>query len=260
MDLEIIERGESREGHPSLLFVHGYWQAAWTWDEHVMPALARLGHHCVALSLRGHGESEGKIRGASISDYVSDIEEVVATLDPAPILLAHSMGGFTAQHYLAKGNQAHAVVLVSPVPRKGAWGATFRVIAKHPWRFLKANLTLDVGAVVETSEAAYDFLLSPHDDPSAIDRYMGRLERASYRVYLDLLLNRPDLSAVELPALVVGGTEDGFFREREWRDTARLLNARVVMLEDLGHQPMWEGDGRLLVDTIDQFVSGLSPS
>lgn len=259
MDLEIIARGEPGE-HPTLLFVHGYWQAAWTWDEHVLPALADRGYRCIAMSLRGHGESEGKIRGASIAHYVEDVARVSASLATTPVLVGHSMGGFTAQHYLAAGHPARAAVLVSPVPRRGAWGATLKVVRRHPWRFLKTNLTLDVGAVVETEEAAYNMLISRSLPRSVIGPYMERLERASYRTYMDLLFRRPNLSGVTLPSLVVGGTDDGFFTEAEWRDTAAALGARLVMLEGIGHQPMWEGAGKRLVDEIDRFVSSLGDS
>jgi len=257
LDLQIIERGEPTDGRPSLLFVHGYWQAAWTWDEWVMPALAEMGHHCLALSLRGHGESEGKIWGSSIADYVADVAEVVGALDRPPVVIGHSMGGFTTQHYLGRGHPARAAILVSTVPRKGAWGATFKVIAKHPWLFLKANLTLDVGTVVETEAAAYDFLISPRRPSAEIEKYMDRMERASYRAYLDLLVNRPDLSAVDLPVLVLGGADDGLFKEKEWRDTATDLGAELVVFDGIGHQPMWEGQGARLIEEIDRFVSNL---
>lgn len=239
------------------MFVHGYWQAAWTWDEFVMPALAARGHHCVALSLRGHGGSGGGIRGTSISDYVTDVQTVVGTISGSPVIIGHSMGGFVTQHYLARGQPAKAVILVSPVPRRGAWGASLRVARRHPWRFGKANLTLDVGAVVETTDAARDFLVSHRLPDDFITPYMPRLERASYRVYMDLLLNRPDLRSIDVPSLVIGGTDDGFFSEPEWSDTARALGADLEMLEGIGHQPMWEGEGAALTDSISQFVDAL---
>lgn len=257
MELEIIERGSASPDSPPLLFVHGYWQAAWAWDEHVLPALAQRGHHCVALSLRGHGGSEGRIRGASISHYVEDVLTVASSLERTAILVGHSMGGFTTQHYLAAGHPARGAVLVSPVPRRGAWGATLKVVIQHPWRFLKANLTLDIGAVVETEEAAYNLLISRSLPKEEIRPYMDRLERASYRTYMDLLFRRPDLTRVDVPALVIGGSDDGFFTEREWRDTADALDADLVMLDQVGHQPMWEGGGERLIEEIDRFVRSL---
>jgi pimeloyl-ACP methyl ester carboxylesterase len=257
MGLEVLERGNKSAESPSLLFVHGYWQAAWSWDEYVLPALAELGHHCVAVSLRGHGESSGKIRGATISDYVADVRSVVDTLDRPAVIVGHSMGGFTAQHYLAAGNPAKAVVLVSTVPRRGAWGATWRAASRHPLVFAKINLTADVGHLVETNKRALEFLVASGFSPEKMGVYVSRQERASYPVYLNMLLNRPDLAGVELPALVVGGSEDAFFTEAEWSDTAAALGAELVILDGIGHQPMWEGEGKRLIETIDQFVRSL---
>lgn len=252
----MIERGEPG-GSPSLLFVHGYWQAAWTWDVHVTPELARRGRHCAALSLRGHGGSEGRIRGSSIDDYVGDITRAVRLLGGRPVIVGHSMGGFTTQHYLASGGSATAVVLVSPVPRRGAWGATLRVARRHPFAFLMTNLTLDVGHVVGTMERACDFLVADDFPPGELAGFFGRLERASYRAYLDLLFNRPDLSDVHLPARVIGGTDDAFFSREEWADTASSLDGELVMLPGIGHQPMWERRGEPLVEELDRFVAQL---
>lgn len=257
MTLEIIERGSAREGHPSLLFVHGYWQAAWTWDEYVMGALAERGHHCLALSLRGHGGSQGSIRGTWVADYVEDVATVAGSLPVPPVVIGHSMGGFTTQHYLAAGHPAKAAILVSPVPQKGAWGATWKVARSHPIVFGKVNLTLDVGHVVDENERAMEFLVAEGFPRETMEGYSDRLERASYGVYLNMLLKRPDLSDVTLPALVVGGTEDGFFTEKEWRHTASELGCDLVMLEGIGHQPMWEEEGLQLIATIDDFVNSL---
>ncbi len=236
------------------MLVHGYWQASWVWQERVIPALVAEGWHCLAPSLRGHGDSEGRIRGTSISDYVTDIKSVVHTLDQPPVIVGHSMGGFTAQHYLANGYPAAAAVLVSPVPRRGAWGATVRVARRHPWLFLKSNLTLDIGGIMDTPQSARDLLVAPPNS-DLVDRYYSRLERASYRVYMDFLFNRPVLEDVAVPSLVVGGSEDAFFSVREWKDTADRLRGELVVIDGLGHQPMWEGDGKQLTAEILRFLS-----
>jgi pimeloyl-ACP methyl ester carboxylesterase len=254
--LEIIERG-SAGNSPTLLFVHGFWQAAWTWDLHVMPKLAGMGHHCVALSLRGHGGSDGRIRGASISDYVEDVVEVVSSMGSPPVVVGHSMGGFALQHYLAGGGDAAGVVLVSPVPGRGAWGATLKAVRRHPLAFLLTNLTLDVGHIVATEDRAYDFLVADGFPRDEFHEIFERIERASYRTYMDLLLDRADLSGVRVPSLVVGGTEDAFFTEREWAETATSLGADLVILPGIGHQPMWEGKADPLVAELDRFLGDL---
>ena len=219
-----------------------------------MPALADDGLHCLAVSLRGHGQSGGRIRGTKIRDYVDDVASVTTGLDSPPVVVGHSMGGFTTQHYLAAGHPARAAILVSPVPSGLAWGATLRAARKHPAKFAKVNLTLDVGALVESRDAAETFLASPNTPDDFVDICMDRLERASYRTFIDLLTRRPDLSKVDVPSLVVGGSEDAFFSIAEWRKTAGALGGDLVVLDGIGHQPMWEGEGRQLIEAIKEFV------
>ncbi len=219
-----------------------------------MPALADEGFHCVAVSLRGHGESEGQIRGTSIRDYVEDVSSVVAGLGSPPVVVGHSMGGFTTQHYLASGEPARAAVLVSPVPSSLAWRATLKAARRHPGKFAKVNLTLDVGALVESREAANTFLAGPNTPDDFVEICMDRLERASYRTFIDLLTRPPDLSRVDIPSLVVGGSEDAFFSVAEWKKTADALGGDLVVLDGVGHQPMWEDEGKQLTAVLEAFI------
>jgi hypothetical protein len=58
--LEVITRKPSTPQKTTpLLFVHGSWHAAWCWDEHFLPYFADCGYEAHAVSLRGHGGSEG---------------------------------------------------------------------------------------------------------------------------------------------------------------------------------------------------------
>lgn len=260
MDLEVLERRSGKEysGRPPLLFVHGYWQAAWAWDEFLMPDLARRGHDCFAVSLTGHGRSQGKIRGRSVTDHVGDVYEVVGRFDTPPIVIGHSMGGYVAQHYAALGHPATGLVLVSPVPPQGAWKVTKRVARRHPGKFAKANLMFDIGAVVENPDHAYEWLFSPAFSRDEADRYGERWERASYRTYLDLLFNRPAVDRIEIPRMVVGGDADGLFSVDEWRRGAKKLGAPLQVIPGAGHQIMLEPSWRELAELLVRFADRLS--
>ncbi|MGA7272519.1 MAG: alpha/beta fold hydrolase, partial [Acidimicrobiia bacterium] len=236
----------------------GFWQAAWCWDEHVMGAMAALGYDCYAVSLRGHGGSEGRIRGGSIDDYVADVASIAATLEREPVVIGHSMGGFTTQHYLARGLPAAAGILVSSVPGRGAWRAALKAARNHPVVFARINATLNVGPLVETPERAREYLFAPSVPHSVVERYSARLQDASFRAFLDLLLKTPDLSKVAAPTLVIGGDEDAFFDIDEWQDTATGLGADLVIIPGAGHEIMLEEAWTRLVDHIDEFVSGLA--
>ncbi len=55
--IEAEPAGEPR-GAP-LLFVHGAFGGAWMFEEIFLPHLARRGRRAAAVSLRGHGRSQG---------------------------------------------------------------------------------------------------------------------------------------------------------------------------------------------------------
>jgi pimeloyl-ACP methyl ester carboxylesterase len=96
MKLEMIKEEGVGEAHPTpILFVHGMWHAAWCWEEYFMPYFAQHGYDCYALSLRGHGGSEGRerLRWTPLSAYVSDVAQVVDQIEGQPVLVGHSMGG-----------------------------------------------------------------------------------------------------------------------------------------------------------------------
>ncbi len=73
--LELLER---RPAKPRLktpvLFVHGAYTGAWCWEDYFLPYFAEQGIHAFAVSLRGHGRSEGRqmLAATSLADYVDD--------------------------------------------------------------------------------------------------------------------------------------------------------------------------------------------
>ena len=60
MKLEVTMRTPTGEPRPTpLLFVHGADPSTWVWVRHFLPFFADRGYEAHALSLRGHGASEG---------------------------------------------------------------------------------------------------------------------------------------------------------------------------------------------------------
>jgi pimeloyl-ACP methyl ester carboxylesterase len=193
-----------------------------------------------------------------VDDHVADVVEVASALDRPPVLIGHSMGGFVVQHYLASDHPAAGAVLVAPVPRAGAWGATLKTVGHHPGKFAKANLILDIGPIVETPELAHEILFGSGVGREKSDKFFDRWECASYRTYLDLLLKRPRPLVGGTPMLVVGGDHDWLFDVSEWERTAADHGARMVVIEGAGHQVMLEPGWVRLVELIDGFVGEIN--
>lgn len=71
-------------------------------QENFLPWFAKHGHHCFAVSFRGHGTSSDQ--SACPDTYAQsndDLAHVIASLPQPPVLIAHSMGGFFGQRWVA---------------------------------------------------------------------------------------------------------------------------------------------------------------
>src|SRR6266576_1181932 len=80
---------------PPMVFVHG-----WCCDRsHFAPQMAHFSrtHRCIALDLRGHGESDAPEQEYSIAGFADDIAWACDQLAvEKPVIVGHSMGGAAA--------------------------------------------------------------------------------------------------------------------------------------------------------------------
>jgi alpha-beta hydrolase superfamily lysophospholipase len=252
MKLEVITAEAVSEARPTpILFVHGMWHGAWCWAEHFLPYFAGQGYTAHALSVRGHGDSEGRerLRWTSLADYVADVAQVAGGLPRPPVLVGHSMGGAIVQKYL-ESHQAPAAVLLAAVPPKGVIPATVRFAARHPLAFLKANLTLSMWPVVGTPALCKEFLFAASIADGELAAHFARLQDESYRAYWDMMiLNLPHPRRVQTPMLVLGATDDMAVSRREVEATARAYGVPAEFF-DMAHDMMLEPGWQAVADRI----------
>ena len=146
MELEILQRTpETDTGKPPLLFVHGAYSGAWIWDAFFLKYFADRGFPAHAVSLRGHGKSEGgdQLHFWGIDDYVRDVRDAVRRVEGLPVLVGHSLGGLLCQRFLAGGGDAAGMVLLNSVPPHGcsASPAAARPRCSTSWRACSAPRT-----------------------------------------------------------------------------------------------------------------------
>jgi pimeloyl-ACP methyl ester carboxylesterase len=91
---------EAGQGEPAFLFLHG-----WMCDRsHFAPQMARFSRmgRCVAVDLRGHGESDKPEQDYSIAVLADDLRWLCAELGlRKPVVAGHSMGGVVAYRLAA---------------------------------------------------------------------------------------------------------------------------------------------------------------
>lgn len=258
MKLEIISKYPSGKAHATpLLFVHGAWHAAWCWDVHFLDYFAQHGYAAHALSLRGHGGSEGRdsLRWTRIADYVADLVQVVATLPAPPVLIGHSMGGFIVQKYL-EAHTAPAVVLLASVPPEGVFATTLKAARMHPLIFTKSNLSMSLAPLMATPSLAREFLFSRDLPDAELMSYWKRLQDESYLAWLDMLaFDLPQTGKATPPMFVLGGTNDISLKPSQIKATARAYTARFEMIEGIAHDMMLDTRWQVVAAQIENWLT-----
>lgn len=257
MKLELIcEKPKGKAHTAPLLFVHGKWHAAWCWAVHFLPYFAEHGYTSYAVSLRGHGGSEGhdRLRWTSIADYVADVAQVAGQMETPPVLIGHSMGGFITQKYLETRSNPAAVLLMA-IPPSGLWPTTWLVFRRHPLVFLKALATLSLYPMVATPALAREALFSANMPDEKAAAYQKLLQDESFRSYMDELgLNLVRPKRVKTPLLVIGAEEDAVIPRKGVHATARAYGTTAVFFPKMAHDVMLEEGWQAVADRILEYL------
>lgn len=253
MRLELLSVTPPAGAHATpLLFVHGAWHAAWCWHEHFLGHFAEQGFASHAVSLRGHGGSEGRprLRWTRLRQYVADVAQAVEELGRPPVLIGHSMGGAVVQKYL-ETHPAPAGVLLASMPPSGVLRTTLRLLRRHPLRVVWATATLRLSPLVATPRLLRELLFSPDLPEDELRRHAGRLGEESYLAFVDMLgLDRPRPHRVTTPLLVLGAANDALFCPDEVEATARAYRTEAVVFPDLAHDMMLDVRWKRVADHI----------
>ena len=113
-------RATGRVGAPVLVFLHGFPEAAFVWDE----VLEHFGdrYRCVAPNLRGFGPSSSpkEIEAYRVKHLIADLDALIAQLGGGPLeaLVAHDWGGAVAWTFAALRPERikRLVIVNSPHP------------------------------------------------------------------------------------------------------------------------------------------------
>lgn len=259
MKLELnFHPAKQRTREKSMLFVHGMAHGAWCWEKNFVPYFNQLGYHCYALSLRGHGGSEGKgsLRWHSIHNYLEDFEWALSEIGTRPICVGHSMGGFIIQKHLLQTDNLAAFVGVASVPHTGMWRGAFNLLRKYPLRFLLSNLRMDTIPFSSSEKVVRAMCCSP-DTPAEIVQFIqSRLQSESYRAFLDLaLLDFHRAHLLHTPSLFLHSANDIVLFEGEMKNTAKQFGGDYFAFDDVGHDMMLDTNWQKVADKISSWLN-----
>ena len=249
-DLHVVD-----EGHPAsppAVLLHGF-AGSLHWFDRFAPLLAS-DHRVVRIDLLGHG---GSAKPAGEYTIEAQAAAVAATLgqlgiDPA-LFVGHSFGGAVAVA-LAERDRRFVDRLVildeGPTNEFGDQSLTTKlgfapVIGELMHRIAFPSAIRD--GYREAFAEGFD-MASGFDDPDQVVRDYRAMTFGSYKGSWDgeesFLAARPldeRLRELGIPALMIFGEHDSFFRARESAEVFRRVpGVRVEVLEGIGHSPVVE--------------------
>ena len=219
-----------------------------------LPASIRV----VAVSQRGHGDSDKPATGYAIEDFAADVIPLLDALGIERAVLAGHSGSCLVARRVAidsPGRVAGLVLEASPLTLKGHERLEGFIAV------LASQLEDPIGRafarqfVVDTS--------SPDVSPEAIEVFTEELLKVPARVWREMFTgllrydDSADLGAITAPALLLWGDRDDLV-DRAAQDTlaARIRNAELLVYPGVGHTPRWEDPTRFAAD-VAAFVAGL---
>jgi len=252
MKLEVITREpKERRFVTPLLFIHGTGHAAWCWDENFLPFFANRGFSSHAISLRGHGTSDGsdKLKWTRIADFVTDVHSVASGFDREPVVLGHSLGGLVATKYLEQ-YEAPAGVLVAPSPTEGMFRSGLKIQMRNPLLIAKVALKQDYAVMFGTPQLAKKFLFSADADDAWVEKYSSRFGKEAFLAALEMIYNLPKPDKIKVPILIVGAENDAVIAERLIAKSAQTLKADYRIFPNIAHDMMLEKGWRDVAEHI----------
>lgn len=273
--LHVVEVGD-RSARP-LVLLHGVTLSARLWAYQMADLSDRF--RVIAPDWRGHGSSVVGADGFGVDRLARDLVTVLDRMDVRDaVIVGHSMGGMALMRYAADHpddlhRHAAGVVFLSTAASDAATGPLSQVI-----RTANAGLRRDVRLVDRVPVSAPGNLgytivrLGFGRQPAKVwvDETRAMLaemsSRSAGRSVLALMDHdcRSTLPALDLPTLVVVGSNDNLTPESQAREIADLIpHAGLVVYPDGGHMLMLERRedlDHLLADFASRLPARPAPS
>ncbi|MCH2297243.1 MAG: alpha/beta hydrolase [SAR324 cluster bacterium] len=264
MELELIHQHPQKMKfkHP-LLFLHGAFSGAWCWKENYLDYFASQGFECLALSLRGHGESKSHklLDRLSLKDYQEDLFSVIDQFEEPPIVIGHSIGAYLVQQ-VQQSEKIHGSVLMASPPPFGMLPVFSQLYIQNPIRFHQWGWGTWMSCF-ENFGNFHDF--EKHFSSGTIQglskkqyrhRYGDESKKALWEMCWAVSFS-PQRSTK--PMLVMGGSEDPLISEIFVRQTADHYSSEFRIVPGADHSMMlgseWEKSAEALKDWLSRNVS-----
>jgi non-heme chloroperoxidase len=238
-------------GRPVVL-IHGYPLDGHSWERQTK-ALLDAGYRVITYDRRGFGQSSKPTTGHDYDTYAADLNELLEQLEIGDIVLGgFSMGSGEVTRYLGKygSDRVETAVLFGAIPpfllktddnAEGVDGSVFEGIKetvlkdRYVWfkQFLDDFYNVDKFAPERISEQAWQAsfqvacMASPYSSYACVDAWLTDF--------------REDLPKIDVPTLVLHGTEDRIlpYEATAARLTDLIDDVKVIPVEEGPHNIGW---------------------
>jgi pimeloyl-ACP methyl ester carboxylesterase len=223
------------------------------------PVLDRLPHwiRAIAVSQRGHGDSDKPDSGYGVEDFAGDIAEFLDALEiDRAVLVGHS-GSCLIARRVALDHPARVVGLVLE--------ASPTSLCTDAARQFVSSVVMGLADPIEP-DFATSFVADTSSEnvaPDLVDMFVADILKVPARVWRQIfcgLLDYDDtseLTMVSAPTLLIWGDDDTLVsREMQEVLADRIPDAELIVYPAVGHTPRWH-DPRRFSDDLAAFVERL---
>ena len=257
LTLSYAEQGQGSD--PALVLLPGPTDS-WRSYEPVLKVISRS-IRTIAVSQRGHGDSDKPVTGYRVEDFAADVVPVLDALGIERAVLAGHSGSCMVARRVAIDQPdriAGLVLEASPTTLRGHPG--FKGFVESVVSALEDPISPDFARsfAVDTS---WDEV-----DVEVIDRFVGELLKVPARVWQETfagLLNYDDLRElrrISVPTILIWGDADRLVGRDMQEQLAELITGgELLVYSGIGHTPRWEDPLRFAGDVaglVERFGRG----
>jgi pimeloyl-ACP methyl ester carboxylesterase len=248
LSLSYVEQG-SGQG-PAIVLLHGLTDS-WRSFAGVLPHLP-ASIRSIAVSQRGHGDSDKPDNGYRIGDFASDLAELFGCLGLASaVVVGHSSHGLVAQRFAIDYPEL-----------------TDGIVLESSFATLRGNRNLR--DLVATSIAT---LKDPIDRDFVRKFQEGTFLKSVPKSFIDMAVaetlkvpahvwraafaglleedHSSELGAIAAPTLLIWGDRDAIvMRDRQDQLLSGIGGSEIAIYEGVGHSPHWEEPERFAADLV----------
>jgi non-heme chloroperoxidase len=206
----------------------------------------------IALSQRGHGDSDRPKSGYRAKDFADDVAAFMNALDiERAVLVGHSMGTQAAQRFaIDYPERVLSLVLIGGFATMRGNGAVEKFWTSEVARL---NDPIDPALARAFQESTLAQPIPPEFLDTAVAESLkvpARVWRAAFEGFLedDLM---PELRRIAAPTLIIWGDQDGFC-SRATQDAliGTIPCATLAVYAGVGHATHWEDPRRVAADLV----------